>query len=53
MIYLPQQEIDGFGGENKLSTKEDFDKLRKKLLSSDMEFEAPIKVDGTLSYVEQ
>ncbi len=42
-----------FGGVDKLATKEDFEKLKKRLLDKDLEYESPVKVDGSLAYVEQ
>jgi ABC-type bacteriocin/lantibiotic exporter with double-glycine peptidase domain len=53
MIYLPQKEIDTFGGVDKEAKKDDFDTLRKRLLSKDLKFDSPVKVDGSMSYVEQ
>jgi len=35
MIYLPKSEIDVFGGIDKAAKKEDFEKLRKRLLSKE------------------
>ncbi len=52
MIYLPRKEIDVFGGESVMKKKADFDVLKKRLLSPEFEFTSPIKVDGSLSYVE-
>jgi ABC-type molybdenum transport system ATPase subunit/photorepair protein PhrA len=42
MIYLPQSEIDNYGGIDKLGKKEDFEKLKKSLLSKDLKFESPV-----------
>ena len=53
MIYLPSKEIDVFGGDAAMKKKGDFDVLRKRLLSPEFEFLPPVKVDGSLSYVEQ
>lgn len=53
MIYLPRKEIDVFGGESVMKKKADFDVLKKRLLSPEFEFTSPVKVDGSLSYVEQ
>jgi ABC-type nitrate/sulfonate/bicarbonate transport system ATPase subunit len=53
MIYLPRNEIDVFGGEEKMKKKADFDVLRKRLLAPEFEFRSPVLVDGSLSYVEQ
>lgn len=53
MIYLSQSEIDDFGGLDKLSKKEDFDALRKRVLANEYQFKSPIQVDGTLALVEQ
>lgn len=53
MIYLPRKEIDVLGGESAMKKKGDFDVLRKRLLSPEFEFLPPVKVDGSLSYVEQ
>lgn len=52
MIYLPRKEIDVFGGETIMKKKDDFDILRKRLLAPEFEFQSPVKVDGSLSYVE-
>lgn len=52
MIYLPTKEIDVFGGETVLKTKADFETLKNRLLSPNFEFEPPVFVDGSLSYVE-
>ena len=52
MIYLPRKEIDVFGGEQTLGKRADYETLRKRLLSPEFEFGPPVKVDGSLSYVE-
>ena len=52
MIYLPRKEIEVFGGESVMKKKADFDVLKKRLLSPEFEFTSPVKVDGSLSYVE-
>lgn len=36
-----------------MKKKADFDVLKKRLLSPEFEFTSPVKVDGSLSYVEQ
>ncbi len=52
MIFLPENEIENFGGVEKIAQKEELDTLRKRLLAKDVVFNAPVKVDGKLSYVE-
>jgi len=54
MIYLPDECIQEFGGVEKMASKEDFEKLKNKLLSKDLKLnEPPVKVNGSMSYVEQ
>ncbi len=53
MIYVPDQQIKDFGGVNRLATKAEFETLKKTLLQSNLQFESPVMVDGSLSYVEQ
>lgn len=52
MIYLPPDEIALYGGIDKYGKKEDFEKLRKTLLSKDLKFDPPVLVDGSIAYVE-
>lgn len=52
LIYLPQAEIDTYGGSDKFGKKKDYDDLKKRLLSKELKFEAPVKVDGSIAYVE-
>lgn len=42
MIYLPEEEIEAYGGVEKLGKKEDFENLKKRLLSKDLVFESPV-----------
>jgi len=53
MIYLPASEIANYGGVDKLGKKEDFEKLKKTLLSKALVFDPPVTIDGSLAYVEQ
>lgn len=53
MIYLPEKEIEEFGGPDKCANKEGYEKFKKSLLSKECQFEAPVQLDGSLSYVEQ
>jgi hypothetical protein len=52
MIYLPQSEIDNWGGIKKFGKISEFDALKNRLLSKELEFDAPVQVDGKISYVE-
>ena len=53
MIYIPQSEIDEFGGVNYDASLEELDGLRSRLLSPDFKVsEKPINIKGTISYVE-
>jgi hypothetical protein len=52
MIYLPESEIENWGGVKKFGPTTEFDALKKRLLSKDLKFEPPVLVDGTISYVE-
>jgi len=53
MIYLPEDKIQEFGGVEKMATKEEFEKLKTKLLSKDLKLtETTVKVNGSMSYVE-
>jgi len=38
MIYLPEVEIEAYGGVDKLGKKEDFENLKKRLLSKSLVF---------------
>lgn len=42
MIYLPEIEIEAYGGIEKLGKKIDFENLKKRLLSKDLVFESPV-----------
>ena len=54
LIYLPQGEIDDFGGLDHEGTQEEFDQLKSRLLGGNLVVnKKPIKIRGTLSYVEQ
>jgi len=53
MIYLPQNEVDVFGGYEKLATVEEYETFNKRLLSPELKINPVIRVDGTVSYVEQ
>jgi ABC-type bacteriocin/lantibiotic exporter with double-glycine peptidase domain len=54
LIYIPQNEIDAFGGLDHVAPQEDFDALKDRLVGGDFECaKKPIKVRGTVSYVEQ
>lgn len=52
MIYLPENEIQEFGGVDKLEKKAGFQKFKQRLLSAECKFESPVELDGSLSYVE-
>lgn len=53
LIYVPQPEIDNFGGLDREATQEEFNDLKKRLLSDQFEVKRkPVKVKGTVSYVE-
>ena len=53
MIYLPEEVISEFGGPEKMGKKADYKALKDKVLSKEFRpKEAPVKVDGSLSYVE-
>jgi len=56
MIYLPPAEINLFGGVNHPAKPERFEQLTEVLLgegAADSKFDAPIKVEGSIAYVEQ
>mmetsp|Transcript_20481 Transcript_20481/g.27669 ORF Transcript_20481/g.27669 Transcript_20481/m.27669 type:complete len:155 (-) Transcript_20481:621-1085(-) len=54
LIYVPQSEIDEFGGLEHEATQEELDTLRKRLLTPDFKVSnKPIKIRGSVSYVEQ
>ena len=54
LIYVPQHEVDKFGGLEKEASKEEFDELKVRLLGDEFEvLDKPIKIAGTMSYVEQ
>ena len=42
VIYLPEEEIEAYGGVEKLGKKEDFENIKKRLLSKDLVFESPV-----------
>ncbi len=52
MIFLPQNEIDVFGGLEKLATVEEFELLNKRLLSRDLLVTPVVQIDGSMAYVE-
>lgn len=55
LIHIPQTEIDEFGGLEHAGTQEEFDRLKNIVNSRDFDCgkEKPIKVRGSVSYVEQ
>ena len=56
MIYVPQAEIDAFGGLGTEGDKESFEQLKSRILGSGFTPDAeskPIRINGTLSFVEQ
>jgi len=54
MIYVPQPEIDSFGGLDHWGTQAEFDSLKARLLGPDFKVDdKPIKIRGSVSYVEQ
>lgn len=56
LIYIPQSEIDEFGGLDHEATQEELETLKKKLLDPKLlanSTERPIKLRGSVSYVEQ
>ena len=53
LIYVPQNSISEFGGLEHAAPTEEFDKLKQKLLAEDFHVEeAPVKINGSLSFVE-
>ena len=53
LIYVPQAEIDHFGGLDREASQEEFDELKGRVLSEDFNIEKkPIMVRGSVSYVE-
>ena len=53
LIYLPQSEIDNFGGLEYEGTQEEFDQLKTNLLGGNLVVpDCPIKIKGSISYVE-
>ena len=53
LIYVPQDEVDKFGGLEKEASKEEFDSLKERLLGSEFKVEErPIEISGSLSFVE-
>ena len=54
MIFIPQNEIDGFGGLDFMATQDQLDRLKKRLLAPNFQVDdKPIKIKGSVSYVEQ
>lgn len=54
MIYVPDAEIEAFGGPDKVGNEESFNGLKRKILDPDFKLdENPIKINGAISYVEQ
>lgn len=54
MIYVPASEIEAFGGLDAVGDKDSFTELKQTVLSPAFVVdEKPIKVNGTISYVEQ
>ena len=58
MIYVPEEEIKAFGGLDKEGDQDTFNDLKRRILSPDYDFtasgaELPIKLSGSISYVEQ
>lgn len=54
MIYVPQSEIDEFGGLDHKGTQQEFDRLKNRIVSADFACGVkPIKVRGSVAYVEQ
>ena len=55
MTYIPQKEIDIFCGKNTYLTSENQKQIRNKIYGSltHLDGEAPIKIAGEVSYVEQ
>ena len=54
MIYVPDEEIEAFGGLDKEAKPKAFSKLKKRVLGPNFTVdEKPIKINGTISYVEQ
>jgi len=54
MIYVPENAIVNFGGLEAVGDKESFSELKQVILAPDLVFkDKPIKVNGSMSYVEQ
>ena len=54
MIFIPQNEIDGFGGLDFMATQDQLDRLKRRLLAPNFQVDdKPIKIKGSVSYVEQ
>ena len=54
LIYLPQSEIDEFGGLDGEGTQEEFDTLKGRLCGDNLQLDdKPIKIKGSVAYVEQ
>ena len=54
LIHIPESEIIEFGGVDHDASQEQFDNLRKRLLSPSFNVvDKPIKIKGSISYVEQ
>ena len=53
LLYLPQKEIERFGGFDHEGTQEEYDALKNRILGDDINIEEkPIKIRGSVSYVE-
>ena len=53
LIYVSDKQIADFGGLEKLGSSDDFKKLKKTVLETEVTGEKPIQIKGELSYVEQ
>ena len=54
MIYVPDEEIEAFGGLEKEAKPKAFSKLKKRVLGPNFTVdEKPITINGRVSYVEQ
>ena len=54
LIYVPQTEIDNFGGLDHEGSQEEFDNLKQRLFSEDLVVpEKPVQIRGSVSYVSQ
>ena len=54
MIYVPDAEVENFGGLDQEGDKDSFNELKSKVLSPDFNVPTkPVKLYGSVSYVEQ